>query len=95
MLRENFENQEPVRLEDCRGNSAPSTDRLSSSRAKPHLENLGEGLLSDPLAAVMALIPEGFMGEVGATLPERFARGLMHTHYQVSFAFGFCFLCTL
>jgi hypothetical protein len=27
------------------------------------------------------------MGEVGATAPERFARGLMHAHYQVSFAF--------
>jgi hypothetical protein len=39
--RENYENQEPDRPEKCRGNSALGTDRPSSSRAQPPLENLG------------------------------------------------------
>jgi hypothetical protein len=68
-LRDSTENQRPTHLEGGRGGSNFGTYRPSGSRTRPPLENLGEGLLGDPMAAVMALIPEGFVSETGATSP--------------------------
>jgi hypothetical protein len=91
-FRNNTECWQSPQPEGCHGCSNPGTNRPSASRTRPPLKNLGEGLLGDPMAAVMALILEGFVGEAGATSLERFAGGLMHAHYQVRFCLRF--LCS-
>jgi hypothetical protein len=59
--------------------------RNSSSRFTVAFEILGRGLLGHPMEAIKNLIPEGFLGNAGASFPEKIAQGILISHYQVSF----------
>jgi hypothetical protein len=51
--------------------AAPSVSRSSSSRLSAGFEVLGGGLLGHPMEAIKNLIPEGFLGNAGASSPEK------------------------
>jgi hypothetical protein len=57
----------------------------SSSILSVGFEVLGRGLLGHPMEAIKNLIPEGFLGNVGVSSPEKIAQGILISHYQVSF----------
>jgi hypothetical protein len=59
-----------------------NTEGPSTSRFRSAFKILSKGLLGC-LEAIKNLIPEGFLGGTGATLPERIAQGIMISHYQV------------
>lgn len=65
--------------------AAPSVGLSSSSRLSAGFEVLGRGLLGHPMEAIKNLIPEGFLGNAGASSPEKIAHGILISHYQVSF----------
>jgi hypothetical protein len=64
---------------------APSVGPISSSRLTAAFEVLGRGLLVHPMEAIKNLIPEGFLGNAGASSPEKISQGILISHYQVSF----------
>jgi hypothetical protein len=63
----------------------PSVGPSSSSRISTGFEVLGRGLLDHPMEAKKNLIPEGFLGNGGVSSPEKIAKGILISHYQVSF----------
>jgi hypothetical protein len=65
--------------------AAPSVGPSSSSRLSAGFKVLGRGLLGHPMEAIKNLIPEGFLGNAGASFPEKIAQGILISHYQVSF----------
>jgi hypothetical protein len=65
--------------------AAPSVGPSSSSRLSAGCEVLGRGLLGHPMEAIKNLIPEGFLGNAGASSPEKIAQGILISYYQVSF----------
>jgi len=81
----------PSRLRSDGSEAAPSTGAVppvgpsSSSRVSAGFEVLGRGLLGHPMEAIKNLIPEGYLGNVGVSSPEKIAQGLLISHYQVSF----------
>jgi hypothetical protein len=62
----------------------PPVGPSSSSRVSVGFEVLGRGLLGHPMEAIMNLIPEGFLGNAGASSPEKIAQGILISHYQVN-----------
>jgi len=65
--------------------AAPSAGPSSSSRLTAAFKVLGRGLLGHPMEAIKNLIPEGFLGNAGASSPEKISQGILISHYQVSF----------
>jgi hypothetical protein len=65
--------------------AAPPVGPSSSSRFNTAFEVLGRGLLGHPMEAIKSLIPEGFLGNVGTSSPEKIAQGILISHYRVSF----------
>jgi hypothetical protein len=59
----------------------PSVGPSSSSRLSAGFEVLGRGLLGHPMEAIKNLIPEGFLGNAGASSPEKIAQGILISHY--------------
>lgn len=65
--------------------AVPSVGPSSSSRLTSAFEVLGRGLLGHPMETIKNLIPEGFLGNAGASSPEKIAQGILISHYQASF----------
>jgi hypothetical protein len=65
--------------------AVPPVGPSSSSRISAGFEVLGKGLMGYPMEAIKNLIPEGFLGNVGVSSPEKIAQGILISHYQVSF----------
>jgi hypothetical protein len=64
--------------------AVPPVGPSSSSRVSVGFEVLGRGLLGHPMEAIKNLIPEGFLGNAGASSPEKIAQGILISHYQVN-----------
>jgi hypothetical protein len=81
----------PSKLRSDESDAAPNTGVVpsvgpsSSSRVSAGFEVLGRGLLGHPMEAIKNLIPEGYLGNAGASSPEKIAQGILISHYQVSF----------
>jgi hypothetical protein len=79
------------RLRSDESDAAPNTGVVPpvgpsfSSRVSAGFEVLGRGLLGHPMEAIKNLIPEGYLGNAGASSPEKIAQGILISHYQVSF----------
>ncbi|XP_062161875.1 uncharacterized protein LOC133868887 [Alnus glutinosa] len=65
--------------------TVPNVGPSSSSRVSAGFEVLGRGLLGHPIEAIKNLIPDGYLGNAGASSPEKIAQGILISHYQVSF----------
>jgi hypothetical protein len=80
----------PSRLRSDGSDAAPSIGVVppvgpsSSSRVLAGFEVLGRGLLGHPMEAIKNLIPDGYLGNAGASSPEKIAQGILISHYQVN-----------